>query len=179
MNFFINTFLKRFSGKYFGSEIIMQSYFVKNRSPYLDPVFIKYLLTTKYAGVYSKFFTHNPIKRFKGQLPYAYIIKNSFPQLLQMMTGKGYRPMDLLSQFGKLRLVLNKLSRKNHVRAVDPFAVREAFNTNLDYYRKVRIDQSLFNLNVIMDQLNNPERINDLGSLTHAISLNIFLSETK
>lgn len=120
--------------KYFGPEIVMQSHFLKNRSPYLDPSFVKYLLTTKYSGVYSKFFTHNPFQRFKGQLPYAYIIKRTSPQLMNMITGKGYKPADLLSFYGKSKIAYAKLYEKRSD-SEDPFAVRNAFLYNSDNYR--------------------------------------------
>jgi hypothetical protein len=163
--------------KYFGAEINMQREFMFNRAPFLDFIFIEELLKTYYAGVYNEFFTNNPIKRFKGQLPYAFIIKNSSPQLLDMMTGKGYKPKDLMSQLGKIRLLLNKLSGKYKDLNSDPYSVKRAFKYNLDYYKKVRIDESLFNVEEINNAFVNSDSINDLGAFIHTLSLNIFYNQ--
>lgn len=142
--------------KYFGPEIVMQSNFLSNRSPFLNFNFIKELLKSYYCGVYSDFFTDNPIKRFKGQVLYAHIIKNAYPKLLTYYTDKGYKPASLLSNFGKLELLYNfgkkKLSQSKNKKS-DFYAVRNAFNNNKekwlsnpileDYYDKDYIKKSI------------------------------------
>lgn len=163
--------------KYFGAEIVMQSYYLNNRSPYLDPVFIKYLLTTKYAGVYSEFFTNNPIKRFKGQLPYSYIIKNSYPPLLKLITGKGYHPIDLLSFAGKFRILKSKIiNSKNQSR--DPFSVKANLIFNQNFYSNIKIAETLFNTKMLgISNIKNS--ITDLTTVIHVLSINYYINKIK
>jgi len=118
--------------KYFGAEIYMQRNFLNNRTPFLDFEFIQALFKTYYCGLQSDFFTHNPIKRFKGQLLYAHIIKKAFPDLLKLKTIKNYKPKDLLTVSGKLVLLKNKLLQigENRSSEVDPYAVQKAFIRN-------------------------------------------------
>lgn len=161
--------------KYFGPEIVMQNYFMKNRSPYLDPVFIKYLLTTNYAGVYSKFFTHNPVKRFKGQLPYSYIINKAYPPLMNLITGKGYYPIDLLTIGGKIRLIKSRLlKRSNQIN--DAFSVHACFLYNKKYYSEIKVNQHLFNKKEI-EKYFSVNRIGNIDDIIHIISLNYYLNK--
>jgi len=161
--------------KYFGPEIVMQSHYIMNRSPYLDSGFIKFLLTTKYAGVYSEFATDNPVKRFKGQLPYSYIIKNTFPPMMKMMTGKGYKPSDLLGFTGKMKLVMSKLRKKSGNEG-DPFSVNASFNHNKGYFASVKINEELFNSKLIAKALGS-NGINDLNNIIQLLSLNYYLKK--
>ncbi|NMC61443.1 MAG: hypothetical protein GYA51_18980, partial [Candidatus Methanofastidiosa archaeon] len=87
--------------KYFGAELVNQFYYLKNRTPFLDIDFLSAILSTRYAGVYSRYFEHNPLNRYKGQVLYASIINNTFPLLGDIKTDKGYKPNDLMSLFGK------------------------------------------------------------------------------
>lgn len=174
-SFFYKYIFEEVFRKYFGPEIVMQSYFLMNRTPYLDPGFIKYLLSTKYAGVYSDYATANPLKRFKGQLPYAYIIKNSYPPLMEMITGKGYRPVDLLSISGKLKIVMAKLN-KNSSTEDDPFSVSASFNHNKEYFSSIKINKELFNGDLISNFLSN-NKISDLDNIIHLLSVNYYLNK--
>ncbi len=162
--------------KYFGPEIVMQNYFLKNRSPYLDPQFIKYLLSTHYSGVYSPFLTHNPIKRFKGQLPYCYIMKKSFPPLLDMITGKGYCPNDLLNTTGKLRLLRAKFHNNKNI-YLDPFCVLSNFQFNKEFYYSIKINSTLFNPNYLKSILFQ-NKLDDIDHLIDILSVNLFLNNS-
>lgn len=160
--------------KYFGPEIVMQSFFINNRAPYLDYIFLKSLLNTNYAGVYSDFYTHNPIKRFKGQLPYAYIIKNSYHELLYLNTIKGYRPLDLLTITGKANLIISKYFKKK-IDSTDPYSVKASLEKNKNIYLNKVIIKDYFNPDFIKSILNTDTNTEDTNYLTLALSINYFI----
>ncbi len=81
--------------KFFGQWIATQRHYTAVRTPFLDYTFIKKLLATAYAGANNDFFTDNPIKRMKGQLIYADIIRKTNSTIYHQKTGKGYRPIDV------------------------------------------------------------------------------------
>lgn len=122
--------------KYFGAEIINQFGYVKNRTPFLDLSFLKVLFRTGLAGAYSEFYENNPLRRYKGQVLYGEIIRHAFPALGRTLTGKGYRPDDLLSAAGKVRIV-NSFIRKKLIRPADdadPNGVSRAWENNKHYW---------------------------------------------
>lgn len=163
--------------KYFGPEIVMQNNFLVNRSPFLDYNFIKDLFNTFYAGVYSNYFTHNPVKRYKGQLLYAEIIKATFPELLSFKTIKGYAPKALISNFGKVSLVVNQISKrikKKVIKESDPFAVKKAFSFNRNYWEMTNIIESLYDRDDILKYSKEPGSTLDL--LVNVLSVNHYLS---
>ena len=142
--------------KYFGPEITMQYQYLINRTPFLDFQFVKNLFSSQLAGVYGDFYTHNPVKRKKGQLWYATLIKDMHKPLYRMKTGKGYAPRDVLTLNGNLFLAWNvlrkKLGRKGQ--ADDSFLVRHAFDRNVRELGTVAFDEGLFNpfyLNGLME----------------------------
>lgn len=145
--FYITVFNEVFR-KYFGAEMINQFKYVKNRTPFLDLNFFTELLKTELSGVYSDFFTHNPFKRFKGQVAYAHIIKKTYPQFMQVLTDKGYCPGDLLTLSGKLRISGSFFTKKflsKGKSAEDPYGVGRAYKANLNFWNSINIDQQLFN----------------------------------
>jgi hypothetical protein len=135
--------------KTFGNFIVMQLPYVKIRSPYLDFIFIKNLLKTGLAGVNNDFFTHNPIKRFKGQVLYAHIIKKSYTQLYYQFTGKGYRPKDLISPFGSLHLAYayfyKRIQRKFTQENMDNLGIISGIQQNRAFFDSVDLIDFLFN----------------------------------
>lgn len=90
--------------KVFGNFIVPQLHYAPVRAPFLDFVFIKELLQTGLAGANNEFFTHNPVKRAKGQMLYAHIIRQNHAPLLREYNDKGYRPGALLSPLGKFSI---------------------------------------------------------------------------
>jgi len=119
--------------RYFGPEIKAQAKYLYNRTPYYDFNFISELFKSKFSGLDSKFFEQNKIKRFKGQLLYANIIKRTNKELLHMTTGKGYKPIDLITLQGKLKITYSKLfGHKNEVK--DPFSTKHIAEKNKNYY---------------------------------------------
>jgi len=131
--------------KVFGSWTVAQMEEMNVRTPFLDYNFVFELLKTDLAGCNNDFFTHNPLKRLKGQLLYAEIIRQANGQLYKMKTGKGYRPIDLLTLQGKVRILFPYLKKK---------LVRQYTQPNLDnlgiisayQYHKNEIDNLYKNL---------------------------------
>jgi len=105
--------------KYFGAIIAPQMKYINVRSPFLNINFIKELFKSELAGVNSDFFTHNPLKRFKGQLLYAKIIEKTDKALFAEKTTKGYSPKDLLILNGRLRVGYGYF-RKKLIRRLGP-----------------------------------------------------------
>jgi asparagine synthetase B (glutamine-hydrolysing) len=133
--------------KYFGTEMINQFCYLRNRTPFLDIDFIRELFNTGFAGIHSEFFEHNPFKRYKGQILYAHVIRKAFPQFGDIKTDKGYKPDDLLTFSGKLRVAqgyMKKQITRRHSPA-DPYGVSKAFAFNQDYFRKLPVRNMVFN----------------------------------
>jgi len=144
--------------KYFGAEMTNQFKYLVNRTPFLDFDFLKGILQTEMAGVYSDFFTHNPFKRFKGQVLYAHIIQKTHPEFSNEMTDKGYRPKDLVSIPGNLKIVQSYLKKKlwnNSHSEPDPYAVNTAFKNNLSFWQNQAIDDELFSKEFIRNSFQN------------------------
>jgi hypothetical protein len=150
--------------KYFGAEMVNQYRYLANRTPFLDIDFLKGIFCTGLAGVYSDFFTHNPFKRFKGQVLYAYIIKKAYPGFANEPTDKGYRPIDLLSNNGKLKIAFSyikkKYAQKNNLDG-DSYAVNAAFSFNRNFWNGLNIDPSLFAVKQINESIKTPLKKRD------------------
>ena len=175
--FFYTYVLGEIFRKYFGPEIVMQQFFLTNRTPFLDFGFIVELFRSYYCGVYSDFFTNNPLKRYKGQLLYAYIIKKACPVLLSMKTGKGYPPEALLTLRGKLELLTNLITKK--VKAArkgpeDPQAVYRAFLHNKNNWTKIDFFSGIYNEGYIRERFQRDRPKFDI--LSNVISSNYYLS---
>lgn len=132
--------------KYFGSELIVQSGIIRNRTPFLDVRFLRELMATRFAGIHSEFFEENPFRRFKGQVVYAHIIRKAYPSLGRLTTDKGYAPDDLFSAFGKVRIARVYAGKrlKSHDGPYDPNGVREAWEQNRYFYENLSCDDTLF-----------------------------------
>jgi len=140
--------------KFFGLQLLQpQLKYVNVITPYLNFDFIKELLKTELAGVNNEFFTHNPIKRFKGQLFYAELIKRTWPELLYFKTGKGYKPIDLLTIWGKFNITLNfakkQLKRKTIAPNLDNLAIISAYTKHMEKFNSIPIVDEYFDQNYI------------------------------
>lgn len=82
--------------KYFGAELVMQSEYLNNRTPYLNLHFFSELNKTIWSGVHARLFEKVKSKRMKGQMFYATFIRQADPQLYHLKTNKGYSPADVL-----------------------------------------------------------------------------------
>lgn len=144
--------------KYFGAEMVNQFQVLKNRTPFLDIDFLKAILQSKVAGVHTDFFTHNPLKRFKGQIVYANVLKRTNKTYYSMKTDKGYSPSDVLSLYGKTRIAqsfLNKKLNKHKISDVDPYSVHKSFEHNKDYWGKLDLDFNYFSPEIFKQQNNH------------------------
>lgn len=166
--------------KYFGPEMVMQSNYFINRTPFLSIRFITELLKTKYAGAYGPYFSDNPVKRFKGQELYAHIIARTSPELLGMPTNKGYRPIDLLRVTGKVKLV-NNYVRKRLVKVndgdMDPFGVNLAYLSNREQLLKEKIESEYFNEAGFSRVLDSSAFSDDTNFVLRLLSMNKFIAE--
>ena len=137
--------------KYFGSEIVNQAAFLANRTPFLDKDFLAGLFRTGLAGIHSGFFEKNPMKRFKGQVLYAAIIKKAAPELGRLITNKGYRPDDLLSFMGKLKIIAGRQRTRVQTRVYsnDPLGVKAAWLQNRGFYESLEADGHVFDKKLV------------------------------
>lgn len=141
--------------KYFGPEIIFQSDYIINRSPFLNYQFIKELLKTRNAGVYYNFNDYNPFSRFHGQILYSYIIEKSCTKLLSPMLDKGYSPGDFLSVSGKIRIIAGYLLRKAKSinRSDNPIYSDYYYQNNLGKAIESIFDSPLLNTELLKSEL--------------------------
>jgi len=133
--------------KYFGPEIMVQRYFIRNRSPYLCFSFIEELLKTEIAGANGDFIETNPFKRYHGQVLYAHVLKKTFPALLHIPLDRGYKPIDFLTFSGPLNIAFGYLKR-NYIKKQDRSIPSYSTNTNkinLNRYNEINLNDSIFN----------------------------------
>lgn len=134
--------------KYFGAEIKMQLNYALNRSPFIDPELVKEVLKTEVAGIYSKFYENNPLKRLKGQLFYAEVMKRTCPTMLKLKTGRGYGPGDLLTRSGKIKIALSYLHKKTRTsQDADSFGVDLCLQSKKEVLRSLKDKSGMFKLN--------------------------------
>lgn len=159
--------------KYFGPELILENAYITNRTPFIDFKFISEVLTSELAGCNSDFMTNNPFSRYKGQVVYPYIIKKTYPRLLNYKLDREYSPGDFLSLTGKARIARGFLMRKllaGQNRYKQPGYNKLAMSTNIN-----RIDASAYDFGFInrkhFDQLFQNE-----GWLNDYIGFNIMIS---
>jgi asparagine synthetase B (glutamine-hydrolysing) len=161
--------------KYFGAEMINQFNYLKNRTPFLDFDFLKAIFKTGLAGIHSGFFEHNPLKRYKGQVLYAHIMKKAYPALGKLITDKGYRPDDLLTLPGKLNIskgYLKKVIRKN-LPNPDPYGVANAWKINHNFWRNIPISSEFF----ITEEISNKKPIINKELIFKIISLSYLINK--
>jgi asparagine synthase (glutamine-hydrolysing) len=166
--------------KFFGPQIASQFPFLDIRSPFIDNEFLLAILQTSLAGPNNEFFTHNPVRRMKGQLFYSIFINKHYPQLGRMETGKGYRPSDLLSLQGKIAIsygyIKKRIIRKFRKESLNNLAILSAVRQNRHEIDRIPLDEELFNVNKIRERFNSPDWMNDRDDLLKIFSINYLLS---
>jgi len=85
--------------KYFMQEIQIERPWITTRFPYLDDDFVELIYKTQFAGMYNGFLGKSKIKRRKGQLLYAHIIRKYKPEMGDFLLDRGYSSNDLLKPF--------------------------------------------------------------------------------
>lgn len=168
--------------KFFGTQIISQLPYVNVRSPFLDFKFMENLLRTGLAGANNDFFTHNPLKRFKGQLFYAKIIDKSYKPLLYLRTDKGYRPIDLLTPLGKLEIArvyfIKRIKRRFSPPELDNLGIVSGINHNLEFFKSIKIYEELFNKKLVNNLFKSQQWLKDRDKFIETISTNYFIKKT-
>ena len=100
--------------KYFGPELIMQSHYLNNRTPFLSLRFFRALNDTIWSGVHSRLFEKQKNKRLKGQIFYSSFLRHTDPQLYRQPTSKGYSPADVLERW-RWPLLAGKVLMKKYL----------------------------------------------------------------
>jgi hypothetical protein len=146
--------------KIFGSYIFAQFHHLPTRTPYLDIDFMKYLLSTKYAGANNSFFTNNPVKRMKGQYLYSKIMEKTDSSLLRHPLSKGYKPQDLLTSYGPLLITKGYIEKK--------YLNKKNDLDNLGIISGIESSKDIFNARIKESGIYNQDRLFELsGNLRH------------
>lgn len=178
-HFFYKFIFEEAFRKFFGTQIISQLPYVKVRSPFFDFKFIKKMLRTELCGANNEFFTHNPFRRYKGQLFYAKIIDRGFKPLLRLRTDKGYRPVDLISLPGKLNIARvyfsKRIKRKFSPPELDNLAIVSGINKNLDFFRSIKVNDAFFNSVLVSRLFENHAWLLDRDKFIETLSTNYFI----
>jgi hypothetical protein len=166
--------------KIFGPNLVSQMPYAIIRSPFLDLVFIEEIMKTGLAGANNTFFTHNPLKRFKGQTVYGTIIQNTFPELAERKTGKGYSPQSILSFYGLVKLipvfVQNRIKQRYQPSDINNLAIPLGFNSNRDFFTSIKIND-LYNKKTIDLLTNSDQWTKQRDILLITLSTNYFLDQ--
>jgi len=143
--FFYSYIFSEVFRKVFGAWASAQMEEINVRVPFLDYDFVIALLKTDFAGCNNDFFVHNPLKRLKGQMLYAEIIRQSSSEIYKMKTGKGYRPVDLLTLHGKSKILFPYLKKQFKKQAIKPYLDNLGLISSYSYHKK-EIEQSFLKL---------------------------------
>ena len=98
--------------KYFGPEMLVQSAFLNNRTPFLNYSFIRELNQTIWSGVHRPLFEDKRYKRMVGQYFYAKVLQAADAQLYRLPTTKGYAPADVNETWRKPLLLARFLQHR-------------------------------------------------------------------
>jgi asparagine synthase (glutamine-hydrolysing) len=158
---------------------------LKVRTPFLDFEFVQLLLRSSIAGCNNDFFTHNPLKRYKGQLLYAQIMKELNSPLLLLMTGKKYRPIQLLSPIGQLSIVLpfimKKLNKQRNPVDVDNLTLVSGFKRSWDSINKtlIAVDQyySIQKVRNAVENMHNSMSLTERDTIFQIASFSVVLHQ--
>ncbi len=161
--------------KYFGPEIMVQHQILNHRAPFLSFGFIEELLKTEIAGANSNFRETNPLKRYRGQVLYAHILKKTYPQLLYEMLDRKYKPIDFLKPTGFINIMKGYII-KNYIKKLDkdtPSYSTLCIQRNLPKIKAMVVDKRVFNNNYLDNQINEGWK-NDQMHFINAISSVIY-----
>ena len=153
------------------------------RSPYIDLTVIKRVLMSELSGVNNTFYTHNPLKRYKGQCFYATIIKNAYSPLLYHLNDKGYKPIDLLSSYGIYNIlkgyVKKRVNRKIKKQDYDNLGILSGFEKNKAYLLNISHSE-FFNQKKIINMFECTDwykRILERDNLLNSLASQWFINE--
>lgn len=168
--------------KVFGPVITSMSGNMNVRNPYFDYAFNAELLKYSIAGLYSKFFVRNPAKRYKGQVLYGHVIKKTSPLLAGLVTGKGYRPVDLTTYSGLASITFNffrkRLARKIKQTNLDNLSLLSSFEKNKALFME-QVGRSAYfrpgGIGQILDSGSYMRNLKERDLLLIAFSIHLYL----
>jgi len=162
--------------KYFGAEIVAQSEFLINRSPFIDFTIFESTLKTSIAGVYQDFKEKRPLKRFHGQILYAFILKKLYPPLLDLMLDKGYKPKNFLSIAGRLSILLGYLKRNylNKNKNYNPSYSEKFYDFNYDKLESIVEESKYLNKELLKTVLQSGEWKQQQQEFVNALSMELY-----
>ena len=163
--------------KFFGAWVRAQMKYINVRAPYVDFDFFKKVIKSEFSGAYSDFLTENPIKRFKGQILYADIIRKTNKKLYWTRTGRGYAPVviraPILRPFLILPFVLNRIKKRYIPTDFDNLGIISGIKYN---FKNLSIPEendfiNISHLKTSFDKLNNTTKESERDSILTAISI--------
>lgn len=101
--------------KYFGPELIMQSRYFNNRTPYLSLPWIQTLNQTIWSGVHARLFEKQLNKRMKGQMFYSSFLRYADKKMYYQTTNKAYSSADVL-EWWRLPLLVGKVVLHKYIK---------------------------------------------------------------
>ncbi len=116
--------------KYFGPELIMQSRYFNNRTPYLSLSWIHRLNQTIWSGVHARLFEKKLNKRMKGQMFYASFLRYADKQMYYQTTNKAYSSADVLARW-RLPLLVGKVIIHKYIKERE-----ENENGSQDFFKR-------------------------------------------
>ncbi len=162
--------------KYFGPEIVVQSDYLINRSPFIDYNIFKNTLMCSIAGIYQNFREKRPLKRFHGQVLYSHIMKKLYPSLLYFNLDRNYKPKDFISPLGRLLIIIgyankNYLHKKNKI---IPSYSRQLYDANFEKISRIIGDSKILNREIIKQLHLSGDWKNIQHSFINSISMELF-----
>jgi asparagine synthase (glutamine-hydrolysing) len=168
--------------KYFGPEIIIQSEFLLNRSPFIDYNIFKSTLECSIAGVYQNFKERSPIKRFHGQILYAHIIKKLHFPLLNIKLDRTYKPKDFLTLLGRIFIIIGHIKRiilNNGKNKLSPSYSKSFYEKNHEEIKTALANSKYLNKDIVMDVFLSGKWKTHHNEFVNALSLELFFQKTK
>lgn len=161
--------------KYFGPEILSQSGTVRHRAPFLCFAFVQSVLKTDLAGANSRFMETNPLKRFRGQVLYASILKKTCPSLLELKLDRGYSPKDLLTRSGVMRITYAYLKKRYSAgkNPVNPGYLTMSLAENMNRFPDIQEGDDIFSSSY-MNRMKAGEWADDQINFMNMMSAAVF-----
>lgn len=133
--------------KYFGHEIHGTRSYVFTYSPFIDDEFIEFLFLTPVLELDKKAMDLNFKKHLwntrRGQLFYIPIIKQNYPKLLKLKTGRFYSPSQLSSPFFPLT-VIHALIKKQKYQKTASLGSENWILEFIEEFKKSSIDDNKY-----------------------------------
>lgn len=132
--------------KYFSQEISIERVYVNTKIPYFDVDFVKLIYQTTWAGIYNGFLGNSKVKRRKGQLLYAHIMKKYRPALLKLKLDRGYTPAALLlpTPFNYINLAIGVYQAKQYLKNCRGNDTFDTYEWSKEYIRKIGMLESKY-----------------------------------